>query len=121
MSDGTLAAPGEYPVVVYAWDLVGDQGSDTGRIVVPEAEQVPAPALPAQADPVEPSKSIPVSAVVEPKAEAVPIQAQPWIWPAIAWIGLVSAVGIAKVADPRVNALRSLHDDLTAIRNTLNE
>ncbi len=47
--------------------------------------------------------------------------AQPWIWPAIAWIGLLSAVGIAKVSDPRAGAIRSLRDDISMIRNMLEE
>ncbi len=123
--DGTLAAPGEYGVKVFAWDLVGNKGSDTGRIIVPEAEPV---AAPAQAEPAKPASSLSASTGVdlevmgaEPEAVALEIQAQPWIWPAIAWIGLLSAVGFAKIADPRAKALQSLHDDLAQIRNLLNE
>jgi hypothetical protein len=123
--DGTLVTPGEYNVVVFAWDLVGNKGSDAGRIVVPAVEQASAPALPAPVDPAEPSKPFPAPAFVESGAEAeadvAAIQDQPWIWPAIAWIGLLSAVGIAKVSDPRVSALRSLHDELSVIRKSLNE
>ena len=122
LTDGSLAAPGEYRVKVFAWDLVGNQGSDTGWIIVPEAEPV---AAPVQADP---ESSISASteaeleaAAVEPEAAQIEIRAQPWIWPAIAWIGLLSAVGFAKIADPRVKALQSLHDDLAQIRNLLNE
>ncbi len=58
---------------------------------------------------------------VEPEAVPIEIRAQPWIWPAIAWIGLLSAVGFAKISDPRAKALQSLHDDLVQIRNLLNE
>ncbi len=122
LPDGTLAAPGEYGVKVLAWDLVGNQGSDTGRIIVPEAEPVVAPVQ------AEPGSSISVSteveleaATVQPEAVPIEIRAQPWIWPAIAWIGLLSAVGLAKIADPRAKALQSLHDDLAQIRNLLNE
>jgi hypothetical protein len=125
LPDGTLAAPGEYGVKVFAWDLVGNQGSDTGRIIVPEAEPV---AAPVQADPAKPASSISVATeaeleapAVEPEAVPIEIRAQPWIWPAIAWIGLLSAVGFAKIADPRAKALQSLHDDLAQIRNLLNE
>ena len=116
LPDGTLAAPGEYGVTVFAWDLVGNLGSDTGRIIVPEAE------------PAKPAASISVStdvkleaATVEPEAVPIEIRDQPWIWPAIAWLGLLSAVGFAKISDPRAKALQSLHDDLAQIRNLLNE
>jgi len=125
--DGTRAAPGEYPVEVFAWDLLGNRGSDSGRIVVSEAEQESVPAAPIEAAPVEPSDSSPVlvaqaSSIVASDAESeFAIEARPWIWPAVAWIGLLSAVGYAKLLDPRVNALRSLHDDLTAIQRTLSE
>ena len=125
LPDGSLAAPGEYGVKVFAWDLVGNQGSDTGRIIVPELEPV---AAPIQAEPAEPVSSVAAStavevepAAVEPESAAIEIQSQPWIWPAIAWIGLLSAVGFAKIADPRAKALQSLHDDLAQIRKSLNE
>ena len=125
-SDGTLAAPGEYAAVVYAWDKVGNRGSDSGMIVVSEAELESAPAVPVQAAPAQPSNSNPQPAVFTPaaresEAETAPIQAQPWIWPAIAWIGLLSAVGFTKIADPRAKALRSLHDDFLVISNSLKE
>ena len=125
LPDGTFAAPGEYGVKVFAWDLVGNQGSDTGRIIVPEAEPI---AAPIQAEPAQPASSLSTSTEVEMEAEAlepeavpIEIRAQPWIWPAIAWIGLLSAVGFAKIADPRAKALQSLHDDLAQIRKSLNE
>ena len=125
LPDGTLAAPGEYGVKVFAWDLVGNKGSDTGWIIVPEAEPV---AAPVRAEPAKPASSLSASMEVElevvaaePETVALEIQAQPWIWPAIAWIGLLSAVGFAKIADPRAKALQSLHDDLAQIRNLLNE
>jgi len=125
LPDGTFAAPGEYGVKVFAWDLVGNQGSDTGRIIVPEAEPI---AAPIQAEPAQPASSLSTSTEVEMEAEAlepeavpIEIRAQPWIWPAIAWIGLLSAVGFAKIADPRAKALQSLHDDLAQIRSLLNE
>jgi hypothetical protein len=125
-SDGTLAAPGEYPVEVFAWDLLGNRGSDAGRIVVSEVEQESVPAAPIQAAPAQPGSSNPLPAAqtsitTAAEVESVAIQVQPWIWPAIAWIGLLSAVGFAKIADPRAKALRSLHDDLSIIRRALNE
>ncbi len=120
MPNGKPAAPGEYAVMVFAWDLIGNRGSDTGRIVVPEAEQAPAPALPAQIDPADPLTPAVVELETEAEMEAAAIEGPPWIWPAIAWIGLLAAVGFAKVADPRTKALRSLHDDLLLIRKSLN-
>jgi hypothetical protein len=122
LPDGRIALPGEYDVMVIAWDLVGNRGNDAGRIVVPEVESVVAPVVPAVIDPAQPAKpNSTVPTAIEREAEAAVIQAQPWIWPAVAWIGLLSAVGYAKMADPRVKALRSLHDDLTVIRRSLNE
>jgi hypothetical protein len=125
--DGSMAAPGEYPVEVFAWDLLGNRGSDAGRIVVSDTEQESVPLVPIQVAPVQPSDSSPLQAEQTPStavsdAESdLVIQAHPWIWPAIAWIGLLSAVGFAKIADPRVKALRSLHDDFSEIRRALNE
>ena len=98
MPNGRQAAPGEYAVMVFAWDLIGNRGSDAGRIVVPEAEQAPAPALPAQIDPADPLTPAVVELETEAEMEAAAIEAPPWIWPAIAWIGLLAAVGFAKVA-----------------------
>ncbi len=126
MPDGKLASPGEYEVVVSAWDLVGNRGSDAGWIVVPEAESAAAPVLPAEVEPAQPSISNPLPAAQTPatvaaETESAAIQAQPWIWPAVAWIGLLSGVGYAKMADPRAKALQSLHDDLMVIRRSLNE
>jgi len=81
-----------------------------------------------EAEPAKAAASISVStdveleaATVEPEAVPIEIRAQPWIWPAIAWLGLLSAVGFAKISDPRAKALQSLHDDLAQIRNILNE
>jgi len=121
LPDGTLAAPGDYPVMVVAWDRVGNRASDAGRIMVHEVERNPAAAPPAQVDPVQPSDLNPAPVAVSAEAEAEQIRAQPWIWPAIAWIGLMSAVGFAKVSDPRARALRELHDDISTIRDALKE
>ncbi|MFV2042582.1 MAG: hypothetical protein ACC700_05030 [Anaerolineales bacterium] len=108
-------------MMVVAWDRVGNRASDAGRIMVHEVERNPAAAPPAQVDPVQPSDLNPAPVAVSAEAEAEQIRAQPWIWPAIAWIGLMSAVGFAKVSDPRARALRELHDDISTIRDALKE
>lgn len=119
MPDGKLAGPGEYRVVATAWDRVGNRASDVGRIIVPEVELELVPAPLAPADTIQPRNlnSEPEIAISEAGIEQ--IRAQPWIWPAVAWIGLLSAVGVAKVSDPRAKALRSLSDDISMIRKSL--
>ncbi len=119
MPDGTMAGPGEYGVVATAWDRVGNRASDVGRIVVPEVELEPVPAPPAQADIIQPRNVNSELEIATSGAGKEQIRAQPWIWPAIAWIGLLSAVGIATVSDPRAKALRSLSDDISMIRKSL--
>lgn len=118
LEDGTQAAPGKYPVIVVAWDLVGNIGSDSGHIVVPEAEREAASAA-APAEPAQANSGNSSSAGSETEAEDETIRPLPWIWPAIAWIGLLSAVGLAKISDPRPEALKNLHDDIMVIRSSL--
>ena len=123
LPDGSAAAPGEYAVVAVAWDKIGNRASDEGRIIVPEPEppEVLANVIePRESSPVE-EPSAPNRAVedVEPDVEPVQIRVSPWIWPAIAWIGLLTGLGIAKMSDPRPKALRGLHDDIAMIQNVL--
>jgi hypothetical protein len=127
MPDGTHAVPGSYAVVVTAWDLAGNTGSDRGFVIVPlsdtddqeaserSSEQQAAPIV-ELANPsagVE-SQSISVS---EPGAYSPGI----WLWPALGWIGLVGAVAFAKITDPRPRALSGLRNDMNLIRRLKEE
>jgi hypothetical protein len=40
----------------------------------------------------------------------------PWIWPALALIALVTAIGSSKLVDPRPKVLRQIREDLESIR-----
>jgi hypothetical protein len=40
----------------------------------------------------------------------------PWLWPALALIALVTAIGSSKLVDPRPRVLRQIREDLESIR-----
>ena len=89
-----------------------------------ESELDPAAAPEPELELASDSSGVPAAATlenVEEETEARQIQAQPWLWPAIAWIGFLSAVGIAKVFDTRAKALRDLHEDIAMIQKRLKE
>ena len=117
MPDGSVAAPGDYGVYATAWDLAGNRGQDVGVIRVPGAD---APA------PVEES---PISTLFGgagrldrapqtglASGESPPIARSLWLWPAVAWFGLLGGVAISKLSDPRPAALTRLRRELDQVR-----
>lgn len=126
MSDGTPAAPGRYLVQVTAWDLAGNQGSDTGYVIVPEADQPPdEPPQTVVEVGTNPQPTGGEAAANQPSSDQVvlvaPLTFRVWLWPALAWLGLVGTIGFAKVLDPRPGAIQGLRQDLAQIRKALEE
>ncbi len=124
LPDGQIAPPGEYPVQVTAWDLAGNRGHDEGVVIVPPPEQLPdAPPQSEVEIELVPEGAANVqqqAAATEPLLVA-PLTFNVWLWPALAWLGLMGTIGFAKILDPRPGALRGLRKDLRQIRKTLEE
>ena len=125
--NGQWAAPGEYQVVAAAWDLLGNQGSDTGRVVIaaPGSAEITEILNQPEESTINDTEAITgpadlseVSAEVsERQEEALSVTARIWIWPAIAWLGLLGTLAYAKLTDPRPSALRGLRDEIERIRS----
>lgn len=115
--DGTLAPPGEYPVLAEACDVNGLCGQDTGRIVIPEAATstvtlTPSPTatstlLPSitpTATHIPPTPTL-VFATPTPKEAPEPAQSSPPFWQIIGLLGLFMVIASASVVDTRPKAL----------------
>lgn len=128
MPDGSLAAPGRYLVRVTAWDLAGNQGQDVGYVIVPQTGQPaddPPDRLVGVQSEANTSGSGEASAGTQPTVMQAtifaPLTFDVWLWPALAWLGLMGTIGFAKLLDPRPAALRGLRKDLAHIRKVLEE
>ena len=115
------AGPGEYTVIVTAWDLVGNVGRDSGIIVVAGEFEQPKSDEPAVEIGAANDKQPPAQIVRVASSEAAEPTRHPWLWPTIGWIGLMSAIGAAKLSDPRTGELRKLQRDIRIIRKTLKD
>ena len=117
MPDGRVAAPGEYGVHASAWDLAGNRGQDVGVIRVPGAD---APAV-AEESPIGTLFGVAGRPDRDPQtgpasAEARSIDRSLWLWPAVAWFGLLVGVAVSKLVDPRPAALSRLRQELNQVR-----
>lgn len=131
MPDGSQAIPGRYLAVVTAWDLAGNQGSDSGFVVVPAADEAPetvieigkdgGPAGPGTLASIPDDEAASGQAGLQPSSLVAPLTFRLWLWPALAWFGLVGMIGFAKVLDPRPSAIGGLRRDLAQIRKVLEE
>jgi hypothetical protein len=120
-----LAPPGKYQVELIAWDLLGNSGSATGVVIVPEPPTA-TPSLTPTATPTvtkKPPKSDPkptpirvAMAPVEPdnldtELHTIELPVQPesiiW-WPLLVVVGLAGILSIAGYFDPRPQAWRRL-------------
>jgi len=122
-----LAPPGEYTVTLVAWDQLGNSGSDSGVVVVPEPptatptfEQTSTPT--STAEPVKTGSKptatpAEVAMVIEPEAAEpaepenveIPLPPVPYIWwPLTVIVGLAVILGITGLYDPRPKAWRRL-------------
>ncbi len=122
-----LAPPGEYTVTLVAWDQLGNIGSDSGVVVVPEpptatptatvtatATNTPKPARRA-ATPTPMKVAIvqdePVDALPAPEPAELPPVPAPYIWwPLLVIVGTVVVLGLSGSTDPRPPAWRRLAD-----------
>jgi len=117
MPDGSAAAPGEYGVHASAWDLAGNRGQDLGVIRVPGPEGL----APVKESPIstlfagagQPDRDLRTGPAV---VEARSIARNLWLWPAIAWFGLLGGVAVSKLVDPRPAALDRLRQELDQVR-----
>lgn len=126
LPDGQSAEPGEYAVRVTAWDMVGNTGQDIGMVIVPEpAERPETPPQSSNEGDIEPASSGSTTARAEPESiqplPVAPLTFDVWLWPALAWLGLVGTIGFAKLLDPRPGALSGLRRDLRQIRKVMED
>ncbi len=120
-----IAPPGEYQVVLTAWDGLGNSGSDMGVVIIPEPPTA-TPTLAPTATPTattRPSKralkSTPIQVAiapaapdtknVAPQATETPAQPSPAIWwPMLVIVGLAGIFGVVGFFDPRPPVWRRL-------------
>jgi len=125
--DGTLAPPGEYPVLAEACDVNGLCGQDTGRVVIPEMATLTATLTPSPTaiSTLMPSVT-PVATQITPTPTLVwdtPIpeeipettQTSMPLWQIIGLLGLFMVIASASVVDPRPKALERLGETFNTI------
>ena len=118
--DGTLAPPGEYPVMAVACDVNGLCGQDVGKIVIPEVATSTATLTPSPTATSTLMPSItPVATQIPPTLTLVLITPVPEetpeparyslpLWQIIGLLGLFMVIASASVVDPRPKALERL-------------
>jgi len=125
--DGGIAPPGDYPVILEAWDIYGNIGQDQGWISV---------FLPAVSTPTQ-SRTISVTPTSTPDGDSfslqttviVPLSIQASrpepltarshsyvIWPVIGLIGLLAVLTSASLSDPRPKAIDQLKKTLASLQ-----
>jgi hypothetical protein len=142
LGDGSIAGPDKYVVAVVAWDKLGNEGSAQGTVVVGSTAD-DEPVVTDPSDDSEPSirstpivelglldlfnrnREIPSEPAGVPVTErgpnreemgSLPAPKHLWIWPALAWLGLLGGVAYSRLTDPRPGALKKLRSDLEIIR-----
>ncbi len=125
--DGTLAPPGEYPVLAEACDVNGLCGQDAGRIVVPEVATstttlTPSPTATSTLMPsITPvaTQILPTSTLVlitsAPEETPEPARSSLPLWQIIGLLGLFMVIASASVVDPRPKALDRLGETFRSI------
>jgi hypothetical protein len=69
--------------------------------------------------PVEPTSDPMTTRGETPRTRTMGISLRiPWIWPALALIALMTAIGSSKLVDPRPRILRQIREDLESIRES---
>ncbi|MGH2621985.1 MAG: OmpL47-type beta-barrel domain-containing protein [Anaerolineales bacterium] len=117
MPDGSVAAPGEYGVYATAWDFAGNRGQDVGVIRMPGAdapipiEELSISTLFGGAGRLDRDPQTGLASGASPS-----IARSLWLWPAVAWFGLLGGVAISKLSDPRPAALTRLRRELDQVR-----
>jgi len=125
--DGSIAPPGDYPVILDAWDIYGNMGQDQGWVSV---------FLPAESTPTQ-SRTISVTPTSTPDGDtfspqptagiSLPIQESTpeplttrshsyMIWSVIGLIGLLAVLTSASLSDPRPKAIGRLKKTLASIQ-----
>lgn len=125
--DGTLAPPGEYPVLAEACDVNGLCGQDTGRIVIPDvatstATLTPSPTATSTLTPSVTLRATqimptPTLASITPMPEKIPepVQSTLPVWQIVGLLGLFVVIASASVVDPRPKALKRLSETFKAM------
>jgi hypothetical protein len=68
---------------------------------------------------VEPTSGLTDTTGETPRTRTMGISLRiPWLWPALALIALMTAIGSSKLVDPRPRILRQIRDDLESIRES---
>jgi hypothetical protein len=139
--DGRFAPPGDYSVVVSAWDIFGNTGQDSGTVQVPlppatptgeppavpaAATELPSPAVVAPAPTIVPRVLPPtpppaIRPVTLPRSPAPPTLDPLHLWPVIGLVGLLAAFASSSWADERPSALHRLAVVLTNAARTSDE
>lgn len=69
--------------------------------------------------PVEPTSDLTDTTGETPRTRTMGISLRiPWLWPALALIALMTAIGSSKLVDPRPRILRQIREDLESIRES---
>lgn len=120
--DGTLAPPGEYPVLAEACDVNGLCGQDAGKIVIPEvatstATLTPSPTatstMTPSMTPVATQILVTLTLVPNtpiPEESPDPSRLSLPFWQILGLLGLFMAIASASVVDPRPKALERLSE-----------
>lgn len=130
-SDGLPAPPGDFAVVITAWDAFGNTGQDTGTVRVPGPLASPTrepPAVPAAASELSPPAEVASAPTIVPqvvppapasgpsKIERLlmaPVIDPVYLWPVLSLVGLLAALASSSWSDKRPSALHRLEKMLT--------
>jgi hypothetical protein len=132
-ADGTVAPPGEYPVLAVACDVNGLCGQDVGRIVIPEmatstasltpsatATRTLTPLITPVATQIPPTPTL-IFATPTPEEASEPAQSSLPFWQIIGLLGLFMVIASASVVDPRPKALKRLGETFRVISARAND